>query len=381
VLSLRPFQKEALNALQMNSLNPAHVICISPTGSGKSLIYEKAALFSGTRILLMTPLSALARQQAKKLKALNIPVTLSTGGETAFPSKNSGVWILSPEKLKLNRVQSHLHSWKPHLLVVDECHCLWEWGEKFRPAFQAIPQLFQIFSIQKSLWLTATLPYLARLKLKTHLPCPIIEIGEFKLPKAIHIFVYRIPFVLRTQWLLNWVCLQKKAGIIFTLTRTSAQRLARVFQKTSKKIILYHAGMSQEERRNQEIQIQKQFPDVIIATSAFGMGMDYSYLNYVVLHQAPLSILNLMQSIGRVGRNSAINAKALVLWDRSDFQSSEWMTKNSQKSNDELVELLKFFETPHCRIQALSSYFNPKTPLPQCQQCDHCLISLKEVDS
>src|SRR5690349_16700484 len=124
---LRPFQKRALEALG-GPFCDSHVLCIAPTGSGKSLIYEKAASHPTRRTLLITPLVALARQQHQKLLKLGIPVHLGSGGQSQGPPfGKSGAWIISPEILSFPSKHQALQNWKPNLLVVDECHCLWEW--------------------------------------------------------------------------------------------------------------------------------------------------------------------------------------------------------------------------------------------------------------
>src|SRR5262249_24821920 len=156
---LRPFQQAALEAL----VHPGHVLCVAPTGSGKSLIYERAAQKPGRRTLLITPLVALARQQHERLSArATATLGAGSGSQGPPPGAESGIWLASPESLQSPRSLPALRRWRPDFLVVDECHCLWEWGESFRPAFRAIPGLLRELAIDSSLWLTATLPPEAR---------------------------------------------------------------------------------------------------------------------------------------------------------------------------------------------------------------------------
>lgn len=377
MLPLRPFQKTALSALNPTPpTQTAHVLCIAPTGSGKSLIYETAAKQPQRRTLLITPLVALARQQFKKLQDLGIPVTLGAGGSSEGPPPGeSGAWVISPEILPFPSRKSSLTYWKPNLLVVDECHCLWEWGDHFRRSFALIPDLLREYSIHKSLWLTATLPFAAREKLRTLLPSPPIEIGEFDLPSKLHVYVQRVTWPERASALIQWITAadqRNAAGIIFVSTREATARVARLVSALGKTVVTYHGGLSSEERRNIENQVAQQIPEIIVATSAFGMGMDYPHLSYVVLWQAPTSLLSLVQTIGRVGRHATRTAKALILWDYEDFRLLEWTLQNSENRKAELERLLEYLKTDACRLKGLKAYFDPGAPQTLCRRCDQC---------
>lgn len=373
MFELRPFQKAALNALFTTQTKENHVLCISPTGSGKSLIYEKAVETKSLRSLLITPLIALGRQQSQKLSQKNLNVWLGTGGMNEFPnSKEPGIWIVSPETLLYPSKKAILKKWNPNFLVVDECHCLWEWGDQFRPAFSFIPNLVKEFSITKSLWLTATLPIDAQAQLKSLLPSSLTEIGKFDLPNRLHVWVKRTPWIDRIEVLAQWVQKHQEPGIIFVSTREDTYRLNRMMVSLKKKPVIYHGGLSVEERRNIEQQMANQVHDVIICTSAFGMGMDYHHLNHVVLWQAPPSILSLVQAIGRVGRHPEKVGQALLLWDWQDFKLLEWTVGHSKKRIDEMTKLTQFFSSTECRRFALQRYFDPNAALIPCLKCDSC---------
>ncbi len=377
-LKLRPFQLQALRILSVPFDQKTHLLCIAPTGSGKSLIYEQVAATPGRKTLLITPLIALARQQFETLKAMNLAVTLDVGQNERFSNTPLTAWILSPEKLQWQVRWQKIQTWHPNFLVVDECHCLWEWGERFRPAFYSIPRLLKNNFIPQSLWLTATLPMAARLHLRTLLPQPLIEMGHFELPPHLHLMIQEIPLIHRIDFLCTWLQKQTGAGILFVATRNSTLRLGRLLEATGKKVFLYHAGLSTEERKNTEKLILKKIPDIIITTSAFGLGMHYPHLNYVILWQAPTSILSLVQKIGRVGRNPDQPSTALVLWSREDFQLLEWTIQNSNQRRQEMSELLLFLESKACRSIELSHYFDPQTQnQTACGHCDQCHLLRK----
>ncbi|MGK5082655.1 DEAD/DEAH box helicase [Bdellovibrionota bacterium FG-1] len=369
-MQLRPFQKEALTALSQ----PGHVLCIAPTGSGKSLIYERAAVQSGRKTLLISPLVALARQQQARLKDLPLA------------GAQDQIRIISPESL-LNpaRIRALRH-WRPNFLVVDECHCLWEWGESFRPAFNEIPKLMTAFSIQSSLWLTATLPPEARLDLRTRLPGPLIELGAFNLPPHLQITLKRIPWSDRASVLVTWILQQKSAGIVFVSTREATTRVTRLLEAAKLSVVSYHAGLSQDERRNIEQQITLRQVQIIVATSAFGMGMDHAHLRWVALWQAPHSLLTFAQAIGRAGRDRGCNPKdahnpqALVLWDYDDFRLLDWSVRKSERQQAQLLQVSQYLESPGCRRVNLRQYFEV-TPAGvdhapfRCGACDFCVAA------
>lgn len=373
MVQLRPFQKQALSALATTRCGRSHVLCIAPTGSGKSLIYETAAAQTDSRTLLITPLVALARQQFKKFKQLNIPVSLGAGGSSDPPPENrTGTWIMSPETLLYPSKKSILNRWRPNLLVVDECHCLWEWGESFRPAFSNIPALLTELAIHRSLWLTATLPFEARQNLRDLLPKPLTEIGEFNLPHRLCLVIVRVSLADRASALLHWLRDRHEAGIVFVPTREATLRISRLLQATGRTVITYHGGMSAEERKAREAQVRNGMPEIIVSTSAFGMGMDYPHLKFVVLWQAPTSLLALVQTVGRVGRDFNQTGNALVFWDSEDFKLLEWTVKDSRRRIQELRDVMTFLEAKGCRLVELKRYFDRASPDICCMRCDAC---------
>jgi ATP-dependent DNA helicase RecQ len=320
---LRPFQRDALGALRA----PGHVICVSPTGSGKSLIYERAAAEPGRRTLLVSPLVALARQQCDRLREAGVPTWLGAGGARERPD-GPGTWIISPEMLRAGGNLRYLAAWKPDLLVSDECHCLWDWGADFRPDFAKVPELVHELGIPRSLWLTATLPPPARFELRSRLPAPVRELGEFRLPSGVELEVRRLDWSRRPEFLIDsadrWGA--RDPGIVFAATRESTERLARLLRSAGHRGLAYHAGLSSEEKRIIEALLRSyapspdQRPPIVVATSAFGMGMDIAGLRWVVLWQAPPSVLALAQAIGRVGRSAEARSQAVVLWDPVDLR-------------------------------------------------------------
>jgi ATP-dependent DNA helicase RecQ len=364
MLKLRPFQIQALDAL---ADTPSHLLCVAPTGSGKSLIYERMAARPGMRTLLVTPLIALARQQLERFQSSGIAVTSATGrmSSPGDPPERSGAWIVSPESLLSRARQRRLERWSPDFLVVDECHCLWEWGNHFRPAFDLLPDLLRSYGIPRSLWLTATLPGPARKSLRRAFrerDLSLREMGTFSVPAELTLVARRVPWPSRASALIAQVGEWRKigSGIVFAQSREACERVARLLGAADFPALVYHAGLSREERRNIEAAVRDQAPgsEIVVATSAFGMGMDHAHLRWVLLWQAPPSLLALAQSIGRAGRAPGRPAYATVFWDQEDFRLIDWMAQGSEQRKSDLRAVAGFLRGEECRREALERYFN-----------------------
>ncbi len=359
---LFPFQAEAIRRLRKRT---GHLALSAPTGSGKGRILEEIAANPEERILLLTPLIALGRQQSRRFRELGIPVRENLG-KARHPVKNPGclprVWITSPEATLYASLREKIKEWKPTLLAVDEAHCFEEWGEAFRPAYRSIPELVRTLGVKRTLWMSATLPKSTIEILESSLPGDWALHGSFSLPPGLEVTEFPVRYGERVEHVRRSIHEKVSPGLVFAGTRKNAENYGILLRSDGKSILTYHAGLSDEERRNIENRLELDSPtrSSIVATNAFGMGMDYGYLEWVILAHTPFSLLGLMQSLGRVARGKRTGS-AEIYWAEDDFRIAGYLLRNakpdSRQAND-LRLLRNYLEgTPSDKVALLRDTF------------------------
>ena len=351
---LKPFQKETLSLLKSET---AHLVCTTATGSGKGLILEKLAENQDERILLITPLIALARQQAQRFAKDGTPILQSLGKSKDEENKAKyRVWIISPEKLASEHIQDRVRDWSPTLVAVDECHCVWEWGAGFRPSYEKIPVWIRDSGFQRTLWMSATLPKTCFLELSAHFP-KLIHVGGFSLPESLHYRIQKIRYAEREKSLLHFLESKKNlSGIVFTLSRKTSESLHRILKTFGFKSVFYHAGLSKEERVSIESRIGNGEKLVVLATNAFGLGMDFRGLDFVCAYQPSFNLLSLIQALGRAGRHA--RGDALVFYHEEDFRILSHLFGKTEKDRNDFKVLYGFLKSDEqTRERILRSYF------------------------
>ncbi len=350
---LQPFQAEALAALASAEI---HLALTAPTGAGKGVILETLARSKEERVLLISPLIALGRQQSLRFQSAGVPcyTAMGQGSEQrkSIP-KESRVWILSPESALAPARVREIRDWQPTLIAVDEAHCLQEWGENFRPAYARLIELVLSLGHQRTLWMSATFPRKLFAELRSKIHGRWEQHGTFKISPTLRIREERVAFPDRVERIVANVAARSTPGLVFAGPRKNVGRYIEVL--TPLRVFLpYHAGMSDEERRNVEKKLLREnstLPGIastsVVATNAFGMGMDFPQFDWVVLAQVPFSLLGYMQALGRVGR-AGKPGYAETLWAEEDFRIAGYLVGSAdptRRSVKDLATLRHYLES------------------------------------
>ncbi|GLQ31370.1 RecQ family ATP-dependent DNA helicase [Litoribrevibacter albus] len=314
----RPGQEQTIQQL----LSGFSSLAIFPTGSGKSLCYQFTATQLPHLTLVVSPLLALMKDQLaflqnKGIAAASIDSSLSAEeNQQVMADVRSGkikILMISVERFKNERFRQFIGSVAISMLVVDEAHCISEWGHNFRPDYLKLPQYKAELNIPLVLLLTAT----ATKKVKRDMsnkfaiaPEHVVQTGFYR--PNLDLTVLPITDQQRNQTLLNIIQQQQGTGIVYVTLQNTAETVAEFLQRAGLNAVAYHAGFDSEQRK----QIQHQFMagqyDVVVATIAFGMGIDKSDIRYVIHYDLPKSIENYSQEIGRAGRDGQ-HANCFVL--------------------------------------------------------------------
>ncbi len=306
---------------------------IFPTGSGKSLCYQLPATVLPHLTLVVSPLLALMQDQLVFLK--NRGISAASIDSTQTPEEAASVLdgvangtikvlMISVERLNNERFRRFISGIDISLLVIDEAHCISEWGHNFRPDYLKLPNYQKELKIPQVLLLTATATskVIADMSSKFNIDANCITLTGFYRPN-LHLQAIGIKEASKMDYLTQWLKgRQQVSGIIYVTLQKSAENVANVLQRDGFKALAYHAGMDSEQRK----QIQSKFMagevPIIVATIAFGMGIDKSDIRFVVHYDLPKSIENYAQEIGRAGRDGN-DSECLVLANKDNLNVLE----------------------------------------------------------
>jgi ATP-dependent DNA helicase RecQ len=341
-LPLYSFQAAAIARLRASHANLA---LTAPTGSGKGRILEEIALDPEERILVLTPLIALARQQRVRFLRAGVP-----------PDR---VRILSPEAALFR--ERDIRDWKPTLVAVDEAHCVHEWGARFRPAYGRLLYFLRELGCPRTLWMSATFPRALLTEISNQIPGEWTTLGEFRHPPLLQLRFVQSPANERIEVVREDFRSRTGPGLLFVGTRKEVGRYLGLFAE-GRVVLPYHAGMSDEERRSVEALLMRESrgeaKTSVIATNAFGMGMDFPQFEWATLAQAPYSLLALMQACGRVGRGVRPGV-ATLYWAEEDFRFAGLLLGAENRSAQaELERLREYLEAaPEGRVEIERTLF------------------------
>lgn len=377
----RDGQSEIVNAI----ISGKDVLAIMPTGGGKSLCFQLPALTLKGIVLVVSPLIALMRDQVSALKALGVNAGALTSGntndetETVFNDLENGnlkLLYIAPERLANIGTQRMLSKLPISFIAVDEAHCVSQWGHDFRPDYLRIGELRKLLNVPLAAF-TATADPETQNEIKDRLfdiNNPEVFLQGFDRPN-IHMS-FSVKASPRKQ-VLDFVERRKgQSGIIYCGSRAKCETIAQALRSSGHQALHYHAGMDAEDRRISERRFQLEDGLIVVATIAFGMGIDKPDIRYVIHADLPKSIEGYYQEIGRAGRDGE-PAETMTLYGADDIrlrrsQIDEGLASNDRKKADHgrLNALLGLAEARRCRRKVLLRYFGDD--IETCNNCDLC---------
>ncbi len=384
----RPLQREIIG----NVLKKRDTLVIMPTGGGKSLCYQIPALIFKGLTIVVSPLISLMKDQVEQLTELGVPaVVLNSSLSNEEYSRNlervkkNGVKLLylAPEALLTPGMLSMLSSLRVDCLAIDEAHCISEWGHDFRPEYRQLVGVRSRFPFATCVALTATATPRVQEDIKNNLKFDASNefIASFNRENLfIQVTPKNNPTSQTIEFLRNY---PDQSGIIYCFSRRQVDDLYETLKSRGYSVRPYHAGLSDTERtQNQELFIRDDV-QIIVATIAFGMGINKPNVRFVIHFDLPKNIETYYQEIGRAGRDG-LRAHCLLLFSYADIQKIKYFINQKddheqQVANIHLNSMLQFAETNGCRRIPLLTYFGEDYSTEKCDMCDNCLAGEKKL--
>ena len=388
--SFRPLQREAMDAI----LGGRDSVVVLPTGGGKSLCFQAPALVRDGLAVVVSPLISLMKDQVDTLVGNGVPAAFinSTLSADARRSVVDGVrdgryrlLYVSPERL-VGEGGDSFRAWLTRcnvsFIAVDEAHCISQWGHDFRPEYRQLATLRTQFPTASLHAFTATATARVRRDICAQLALkdPIELVGSFDRPNLVYRVLPRNTLKKQLQEILSRH--EGEGGIIYCTSRREVEALAAWLCEIGVRARPYHAGLDDRERsRNQDAFLDEEI-DVIVATVAFGMGIDRSDVRFVVHAGAPQSLEHYQQESGRAGRDG-LEAECVLIYSAADFMKWRLMLERNGELTDSARKLLRDIEryagSVGCRHRHLVGYFGERYERDDCGACDFCLGELESV--
>jgi ATP-dependent DNA helicase RecQ len=390
--TLRPLQAEAIDA----SLAGRDSLVVMPTGGGKSLCYQLPPLVGETTDVVVSPLVALMKDQVDALEAIGYPAAALHGGMSQeergavrdrLAAGELRLLFAAPERLVNTGLLDLLARVGVKRFAIDEAHCISQWGHDFRPEYRQLALLRERFPSASLHAFTATATPRVRDDIARQLGLrdPAVLVGTFDRPNL----VYRVvPRAERAEQVLRILGRHRgEASIVYCISRKETERLAARLASEGILARPYHAGLDARERHATQEAFAGETIDVVVATVAFGMGIDRSDVRLVLHTSLPKSLEAYQQETGRAGRDG-LAAECVLLYSSADVFSWESLVRKSAAESEldaaeqeklvasqveHLHAMRRYAQAARCRHAALSEYFGQSYPATSCGACDVCL--------
>ncbi len=400
--TFRPGQESVIDSI----LSGKDVCAIMPTGAGKSVCYQIPAMLLPGITLVISPLISLMQDQVKALNEAGIAAAFINSSlserafyETVKKTRNGDYKILyvAPERLVTEGFMELAKTIEISMVTVDEAHCISQWGQDFRPSYMNISQFVDMLEerpVVSAFTATATENVREDIICTLGLQDPFVLVNGFDRENLF--FQVEKPKS-KEQYILDYVAShESESGIIYCATRKNVDNLYNLLESKGFSVAKYHAGMSTEERKRMQDDFVFDFTSIVVATNAFGMGIDKSNVRYVIHYNMPQSMENYYQEAGRAGRDG-LEAKCILLFSAQDIVINRLLLEHKEMTNLSPEELATVKERDMQRLQSMERYCytteclrnyilkyfgeNPEKPCGDCGNCLHTFETLDMTDA
>ena len=377
------------------------VFVIMPTGGGKSLCYQLPALIKGGTAIIISPLIALMKNQVDAIRSLggdniahflnsSLNKTEITAVKQDITDGKTKLLYIAPETLKKDETLDFLKSINISFVAVDEAHCISEWGHDFRPEYRRIKAMIKEIKDVPVMALTATATPKVQQDIQKNLQ--MLDATVFKSSFNRDNLYYEVRSKGKKGEAMKDIVsyikqrMNNKSGIIYCLSRKKVEEIASILQANGIKALPYHAGLDAKMRADHQDRFLMEDSDVIVATIAFGMGIDKPDVRFVIHYDIPKSIEGYYQETGRAGRDG-LEGECVMYYNPADAEKLEKFLKDKPVAEREIGELLifemqAFAETSACRRKFLLNYFGEEYNDNKCNgRCDNCKHPKEKMDA
>lgn len=369
---------------------------IMPTGGGKSMCYQLPALIMDGTAVIVSPLIALMKNQVDAMRGFSneegvahflnssLNKTEIAAVKTDLKSGKTKLLYVAPESLTKEENIDFLRTVSISFFAIDEAHCISEWGHDFRPEYRRLRPIIEAIGKVPIIALTATATPKVQLDIQKNLGMMDAHVYKASFNRANLYYEVR-PKVDVFKEIIKFIKInQGKSGIVYCLSRKKVEEIASILSVNGIRALPYHAGLEASVRASTQDKFLMEEIDVIVATIAFGMGIDKPDVRFVIHHDIPKSLEGYYQETGRAGRDGR-EGKCVTFYSYKDIEKLEKFMKGKPVAEQEvgkqlLLETVGYAETSVCRRKVLLSYFGETYTETNCGQCDNCNHPKKSFD-
>ncbi len=385
----RALQRESMSLV----MSDRDSLVVLPTGGGKSLCYQVPAVSRDGLALVVSPLISLMKDQVDSLQSVGVSAACINSMQTTrdkmdvadkIRRRELKLLYIAPERLVQSKTIEFLQSAGVSFVAIDEAHCISQWGHDFRPEYRQLKNLKSIFPGVSVHGYTATATEQVRADIVEQLGLKNCEIlvGSFDRPNLQYRVERRTDPLGQIQRVLNRH--KGESGVIYCISRKNVDSTSEALNRMGYKTLPYHAGMSDEDRRKNQDAFIDEDVHIIVATVAFGMGIDKSNVRFVIHAEMPRSLENYQQESGRAGRDS-LEADCVLLYAANDVDTWEYLMKDIEDpavlkvGRDSLHAMKQYCVSTRCRHSQLVEHFGQTLETTNCGACDFCLKEMEPV--